>query len=372
MSSEADNNASAGSESENTDGLGTQFFASVTGLKNFGNEAVGVVTINKGSEDSGFSVHPLSVLPQNGPHMYLPSVLIHELIHAYGMLTDVYGDDEGRYGFGEELIPFEAGLRDVFGNPAAGSKEFNLIRSESGAFTEEFIKTQEEAGQFNLLFRESSGGVSFAGEHVNELIDENVRIYNADTVIVDADGKLVEGDMTNSVVGGIPINGLEIAGNGKDFDIELSHLELQNSFLSHQNWRNWSTLMEAEMAFLQDLGFKFDRKRFFGTSLYDNDKSVDITQAFTQRNEGDWVENTPSTQAFAIGTHIYGSLNTVNVKADQLADGTASIGVRVDGIMNDLTVEEGVKVSANGQGGLGRSLYIRAQPHFDTSRKCCY
>ncbi|MDO4938071.1 MAG: hypothetical protein Q4E62_09155, partial [Sutterellaceae bacterium] len=250
LSSEATNNASAGSESENTDGLGSQFFASVTGLKNFGDEAVGVVTIDKGSVDAGFSVSPLSVLPQSGPHMYLPSALIHELIHAYGMLAGVgYDEEQDQYGFGEELTPYEAGLRDVFGNRATGSKEFNIIRSESEVFTEEFIKSQEKPDQFNILFRDSKGGVSFAGDRVNELIGKDVRIYDADTLIVDADGRLVKGDMTNSVVGGIPINGLEIAGNKIDFDFEMSHLELQNSFLSHQNWRNWSTPMEAEMAF---------------------------------------------------------------------------------------------------------------------------
>ena len=42
--------------------------------------------------------------------------------------------------------------------------------------------------------------------------------------------------------------------------------------------------------------------------------------------------------------------------ADQLADGAGSIGVRVDGSANQLSVNENVLISANGTGGIGMAF----------------
>ena len=89
------------------------------------------------------------------------------------------------------------------------------------------------------------------------LNDKNSTAYNDLVKIAWANGTAL------NPVPGIPVEGYE----GEDLD--LSHLELQNGLMSHQNYRNWCTLMEAELAVLQDIGFTdIDRSKFFGHSIY--------------------------------------------------------------------------------------------------------
>ena len=161
-------------------------------------------------------------------------------------------------------------------------------------------------------------------------------------------------DADAPTVQGLPLNGYE----GDDATSpEMSHIELQNGQMSHQNYRNWCSFMEAELALMQDLGYDIDRGAYFGKSIY-NSNLADYTnaQGFFKRkqlDDGTWVyvENEPSTQIHGIGLHIYGSNNTVTQTGKILADGYSGIGIRVDGVSNKLTIN--TDITAKGDYGNG-------------------
>lgn len=173
----------------------------------------------------------------------------------------------------------------------------------------------------------TQGGVSFTGKNVREVLTVDGQV----AAIAPADGV-----HNVTVVGGIPINCYE----GED--LELSHIELQNSLMSHQSYRNWCTFMEAELALLQDLGYDIDRSKYFGKSIYNSGSENDHFGTVVSK---DWS----SAQRQAIGLHVYGSYVDVEQKGSINASGNYSMGIRVDGVGNNVNVAN--YVSANGAGG---------------------
>ncbi|MDO5532887.1 hypothetical protein, partial [Sutterella sp.] len=330
----------------------------------------------------------ISILPRNHLEGDLPGTIIHELMHAYGLdATVIHKVSDGtKISYLSDTNLFITHLYDVYGTQAKGDMPLSTVTAEEALDT-----SNNDPNLFQIVKVAMSGGVKFKGDVVTQVLrgtdasgtkiyeggitwtdSDDVAIYNADTTFV-TNGTLAEATATNSVTGGLPIVGIESLGKSdeedegssstetftedKSVDAELSHIELQNSLMSHQNWRNWGSLMEAELALMEDLGYTLDRKLYFGTSIYSSgntgENAITISQAFWARENGAWLEGTASTQSLAIGVHVYGSVNDVTVAADQLANGAESIGVRVDGIGNTVTVASGTTVSANGENGLG-------------------
>ncbi|MDO5531631.1 hypothetical protein [Sutterella sp.] len=287
----------------------------------------------------------LNPLPAESLGFNLSAVVLHEFLHELGMFVWTATDEEGRTVLAPEATTvYSLHLVDLYGT-SAGDASYIETRSQAD------ISAEHDASVFYVLSDNSIvSGVKFTGENVTEVIGEGTVIFLPDVsaVVENADGtySLAEATLTNSVTGGLPVLGVE----GET--INLSHIELQNSLMSHQDWRNWQVPLEVELAMLQDLGYTFDRKRFFGTSIYASGTETTITQAFTARENYAWTSS-PSTQSYAVGVHVYGSLNTVTVAADQLADGAESFGVRVDGEMNSVTIASGTTVTANGTNGTG-------------------
>ena len=276
---------------------------------------------------------PLTSLPQDSDSLNLTSALVHEIAHTLGLealLTAETGDR-----FGSTLSLWEQGLRDSYGQKAAP----NMSVVSSG---------NKGEGTFVTQWEWSYSGVYFTGEHVAEVLQGALLSYpeNPDGYFGSYAGKMP----------GVPVNGWEYVGEGNGGNengniAELSHIELQNSLLSHQYYRNWNTLMEAEIAVMQDLGLSIDRRAWYGYSIYNSGITLTNTNPYYARENGQYLIGQPSTMPWGIGLHVYGSDNNITQQADLLADGAYAVGIRLEGQGNDLTVAKGTRIQANGYGG---------------------
>ena len=190
----------------------------------------------------------------------------------------------------------------------------------------------------------SKTGVYFTGEHVQEVLN-GARIYYPDGAEIDP-------------VPGLPVNGWEFNESVEAFFPELSHIELQNSLMSHQGWRNWNTFMEAEIAVLQDIGYEIDRRDWFGYSVYNSGEEgrpyvwVNTNPFYARNAEGTaYLPGVPNNNPWGIGLHVYGSHTDVTQAADILTSGEYALGIRVDGFNNTLRIAPGVIVRSDGAQG---------------------
>lgn len=188
-------------------------------------------------------------------------------------------------------------------------------------------------------------------------------VPESDAFIVDktiaSDGKgyaYFVGDNVTDVLDGatffgrtaLPVNGWERGS------FEGSHLQT-TGMMSHRSYSNYTSFMEAELAVMQDLGYKIDRKAYFGKSVYGNNLTLTNTNGYFARNsEGTaYLTDTYSAVPLGIGLHIYGSGNTVTQAGNILTRGTGATGVRVDGMENKLVIPEGTEIHADGYRGNG-------------------
>lgn len=161
---------------------------------------------------------------------------------------------------------------------------------------------------------------------------------------------------------GLPVRILNYKGR-LDTDY-MSHLELDNSLMSHQPFRNYMTFMEAELAVMQLLGYDIDRRRLFGRSVYGNGLSIINQDGYYERGADAraYLPGTYSTATLGMGLHVYGSHNRVTQAADLLTRGPGAVGIRVDGQGNDLIVPAGIKVHGLGENGAG-ALFSYGRNH---------
>lgn len=233
----------------------------------------------------------------------LIATVYHEIGHALGV-SSLASVTDSQY-----LSTWDTHLRDRYGT---------WLRPGVGIAKE----GQGSPGTDFLVGDGALSGVTFQGEHVAEVM---------------GDGN------------GLPINGYE--GD----DAELSHIELEHSLMSHQSYRNYTIFMEAELAALQDLGYRIDRRNFFGFSVYGDGGTIINRNGYFARNAAGnaYLTGQSNTATLGVGLHIYGKNNDVTQAADLLADGVAGTGIRVDGSGNTLRIASGVRVSADGLGGTG-------------------
>ncbi len=340
---------------------------------NFSNEAeleqhegseYSIITIGQGmgvelgTGNYGWSCGVIGQMPQNYGTVNLTSTMFHEIGHSLGIGCDKRKLN-GEWYFASEannLLSYTSHLLDEKGNRA---RAFQYIVDPTMASGEDKAKYNAQPSQYFQLtnlramddesavtaFLEGKGRAFFTGTNVTEVLD----------------GKTFWGK------DGIPINGWE--GSGKDdsgnklYSPELSHIELERSLMSHQNYNSYNTFMEAELALMQDIGYNIDRKNFYGKSIYKSGTTYKNTQGFFARNEAgtEYIQGHANTASMGVGLHIYGSRNNItqtsdgknNGGADLLACGTGAAGIRVDGVENTVTLAGDAKIVADGQNGTG-------------------
>ena len=297
----------------------------------------------------GWWVETDSVLPTNEQATDFVGTFRHELGHALGIDGKFAGQGD-KTDRGEPIVWFD---------PAVTSKDsWNL----------HLVDQNQNPAKTSMIIVSRAG---FA-----ELKKDNPTIKEKDFFIVDnpyLDKDLVGaqgyayfvgphvtealGDATFNGVKGLPVNAWErsVDKSGKVIiKFEGSHLQTAG-MMSHRSYSNYTSFMEAELAVMQDLGYNFDRKAFFGRSIYSDGGTIRNTQGYSARNEAGtaYLENTYSAVPLGIGLHIYGSRNKVTQAADILTHGTGATGVRIDGIENRLDIPVDTEIHADGRNGNG-------------------
>ncbi len=273
------------------------------------------------------------------------STIIHEIGHALGITSYVGMEADSP----NTLIcsSFDTHLQDYFGTLYSSMTSASKIKYAFDGTTD-VAETYHNAGYFVAgLTNQDKYGVWFKGDNVTDVmtVDGNVATYSTSDSYNPNNPMAIKNGM-------IRIEAYEYNEEG-GVSGDFSHLELRNSLMSHQSYRNWTTFMEAELAVLEDLGYDIDRRNHFGFSIYNNDLTYTNNHPFYQRNSSrnGYLYGTPNTTPLGIGLHLYGSGNTIYQNAHLLADGEAGTGIRVDGSENNLTVNNGIRVTANGDYG---------------------
>ena len=346
------------------------------------NDIVAEIEVDLAPPSSSWYIDKFPVLPSNGTNSDYYGTITHEMFHALGLGTYISEDTNRKvtfgtsanYGHNQSMAVFnkyEMGIRDVFGrvvyyaynkngntyydggegeqqpiNPNASNITINgeltsrtIVPITLAQFdSEDFVIKPDE---FYVLRGNDVGtasGAYFTGENVEEVLTTNDQLAS----IAWPD------DSEAPAVQGLPLNGYE---DSKGTIPELSHIELQNVNMSHQNYRNWCSFTEAELALMQDLGYNIDRSKYFGKSIYNSGTVYEneTINYFTYDN----TQGFNSAQMHGIGLHVYGSYVDVTQKADASinASGDYGIGIRVDGVGNKVTIA--TDISANGEGGNG-------------------
>lgn len=245
----------------------------------------------------GWHVDENTILPTNEQAADLIGAVRLELARAFGV--EALTDSSEELKFSDTLKDrrtWTLHLTDLNRNFATAGKQ--IVTSK------QFAALQEENPELNAAdFFIADDKVYFLGRNVTEVLD-----------IATFDG-----------VKGIPLN----AWRGTNFDGVRS---LIPGLLSGLPYKNYTTFTELELAAMQDIGYDFDRKKYFGRSIY--------SSGDTWTNATDWT----SSEALAVGLHVWGRNNLVTQSGNISATGTGSVGIRVDGSDNKLIVPQGTQI----------------------------
>ena len=240
-------------------------------------------------------------------------------------------------------------------------------RTRDGKTT--FLSTLTDEKTWTLNLYDQNGNKAQPGMQIitsdtfSEMKDDNPSVSPKDYFIVDetvdANGNgfayFTGPNVVDALGGGrfygrsaLPVNGWE---HGR---FDGAHIQTAG-MMSHRDYSNYSVFLEVELAALQDLGYKLDRKAYYGRSIYGNGGNITNTQGYSARNTSGtaYLADTYSEVPLGIGLHVYGYGNTVTQAADILTYGTGAVGIRVDGMKNNLIIPKGTEIHSDGYRGNG-------------------
>lgn len=289
----------------------------------------GVNAIFIGNKSLPFSHNELSVMAENDI-ADLNTVIAHEMGHALGILANAKKiPNTNKFSFGD-LSVYTKNLK-VNGISAAPNMEIE-------------VNDASRTGVFNI----AENAPYFTGTETMKVLDPD----NTGATFAHYQGTYKNDDGSLQRVAGLPINGIENDDEG--IIPELSHIELRNSYMSHQDYRNWTIFMEAELAVLKDLGYTIDLREHFGKSYYLDYQTTTNTIGFAQSDgSGGYNSSVYNESPFGVGLHIYGNHNKITQAQDILSSGKVSTGARIDGVENTLKVKTGTKIDMQGENSIG-------------------
>lgn len=296
-------------------------------------------------------LHPLyhNELPDINP------VMLHEMMHSLGVTSGVntFFEDDGdnNYYFSESatdpLTIYDSHLRIYTGDADPITDPANEIAPSPG----------EVIGLAGYDVETYSP--YFIGTNVIKALGNDDDYDTARQNIVDNGGLVnysdyyFESGVSYPKVYALPIHPTDGENENGNITYDLSHIELRNSYMSHQDFRNWLVPMEVELALMKDLGYNVELRKYFGKSYYLNNQTDTYTAGFGEW-EGTAYTGAPSTINQAVGIHVYGDNNNITQTTNDITMlGEGSIGVRIDGVGNTYTLDSNTNIEANGKENLG-------------------
>lgn len=138
------------------------------------------------------------------------------------------------------------------------------------------------------------------------------------------------------------------------------NLDLRNTILSSDQYKNYSMLTELEIAMLSDLGYRMEPREFYGTSIYSFGnpgfriaRNVRNNYSLYDHESGTYDPKLPSRVPLGTGVHIYGSYNDVMHGSKVSSVGTGAVGVRIDGKGNYYYQTPKSSIVVAGKEGIG-------------------
>ena len=234
--------------------------------------------------------------------------------------------------------------------PIEPSEAENFVLDGATSFEEALHAAQqeEEDGEFDAALMESPEAAESAHSVLSQQAEEE-----ASTSAAAHAQALIEHQTVNSqqALYGIPVT---FSALGRPL------IDLRNTLLSRDQYKNYGFLTEAELAILSDLGYRLEPREFYGASLYSfgtPDKRITRvvrgSYSYYDHASESYRARTPAIMPLGVGVHLYGSYNNVIHSGNVNTQGAGAMGVRVDGSNNLYYQTSQSRIVTSGENAIG-------------------